>query len=534
MVELSGLTSMVAEETMVDWPGVARKMVMRIESIESRLGAATRYAEATRDTLDYAAGLLQEDTDAADTLAADFFAVLDLDAPAAADHEDEGESEALIRRLPDQASVDAAAARLAAVVFSGAPVLPDNILISRDLIAGVCVFRHDVAGLLQNARLHLGVAIDRSNTLNHMIRSSSSLADRPVGTGSPGASQDWMDYQERVIEQGSDAELRLFAAVKAAMDAQGAHPLCVVRSPQHEEHMEEAKQHLRTATGELDEALAALLEMRRDVESQEILVRRWGAAEAEASAREAALRRRAAAPTATDGGGDGPEGGSRSRWRTTLRGHAIEHPCRKCDARGAKAATLLREDIHASKILVEDAFAVVPARDDLDPDRVLRGARCSQGRSPQPWTSSPACAPSRRRRSSGHSDPERNAQRLPGVVGNDHDKARHRFVDCAPELGIQERGETWLKWSIHRHRAFVAEVTAETCLSSAISEAQIAVRQHRLYKELPSLSPGERARETWKVEEIVSTTINEVDAVLVAVRRMRVAVVREAIDDAAP
>lgn len=146
MVELSGLTSMVAEETMVDWSGVARKMVMRIESIESRLGAATRYAEATLDTLDYAAGLLQEDTDAADTLAADFFAVLDLDAPAAADHEDEGESEALIRRLPDQASVDAAAARLAAVVFSGAPVLPDNILISRDLIAGVCVFRHDVAG----------------------------------------------------------------------------------------------------------------------------------------------------------------------------------------------------------------------------------------------------------------------------------------------------------------------------------------------------------------------------------------------------
>ncbi|BAS84736.1 Os03g0420200 [Oryza sativa Japonica Group] len=288
MVELSGLTSMVAEETMVDWSGVARKMVMRIESIESRLGAATRYAEATLDTLDYAAGLLQEDTDAADTLAADFFAVLDLDAPAAADHEDEGESEALIRRLPDQASVDAAAARLAAVVFSGAPVLPDNILISRDLIAGVCVFRHDVAGLLQNARLHLGVTIDRSNTLNHMIRSSSSLADRPAGTGSPGASQDWMDYQERVVELGSDAELRLFAAVKAAMDAQGAHPLCVVRSPQHEEHMEEAKQHLRNATCELDGALAALLEMRRDVESQEILVRRWGAAEAEASAREAA------------------------------------------------------------------------------------------------------------------------------------------------------------------------------------------------------------------------------------------------------
>uniref|UniRef100_A0A0D3FJW5 Uncharacterized protein n=1 Tax=Oryza barthii TaxID=65489 RepID=A0A0D3FJW5_9ORYZ len=216
-----------------------------------------------------------------------------------------------------------------------------------------------------------------------------------------------------------------------------------------------------------------------------------------------------------------------------LRRHAIEHPCRKCDARGAKAATLLREDIHASKILVEDAFAVVPARDDLDPDRVLRGARCSQGRSAQPWTSVCALPPP-------VIGTLRNAQRLLGVVGSDHDKARDRFVDCAPELGIQERGETWLKWSIHWHRAFVEEVTAETSLSSAISDAQIAVRQHRLYKELPSLSPGERARETWKVEEIVSTAINEVDEASVAIRQMRVAVaveeqtVREAIDDAAP
>ncbi|EEC75491.1 hypothetical protein OsI_12088 [Oryza sativa Indica Group] len=117
-------------------------------------------------------------------------------------------------------------------------------------------------------------------------------------------------------------------------------------------------------------------------------------------------------------------------------------------------------------------------------------------------------------------------------------RGRDRFVDCAPELGIQERGETWLNWSIHRRRTFVAEVTAETWLSSAISDAQIALRQHRIYKELPSLSPGERARETWKVEEIVSTAINEVDAMSVAVRQMRVAVeehaVREAIDDAAP
>uniref|UniRef100_A0A0E0KF45 Uncharacterized protein n=1 Tax=Oryza punctata TaxID=4537 RepID=A0A0E0KF45_ORYPU len=134
----------------------------------------------------------------------------------------------------------------------------------------------------------------------------------------------------------------------------------------------------------------------------------------------------------------------------------------------------------------------------------------------------------------------RNAHRLLGVVVNDHDKARDRFVDCAPELGIQERGETWLKWSIHRHRAFVKEVTAETWLSSAISEAQIAVRQHRIYKEHPSLSPGERSRETWKVEELVSTAINEVDAALGAIRQMRDALaaeeqtVREAIDDADP
>uniref|UniRef100_A0A0E0KF43 Uncharacterized protein n=1 Tax=Oryza punctata TaxID=4537 RepID=A0A0E0KF43_ORYPU len=150
---------MVAEERMTDWAGVARKMVMRIESIESRLGAAMRYAEARRDTLADAAGLLQEDTDAADTLAADFFAALD-DVLAAAD---DGESETLIRRLPDQSSVDAAAAaKLATVVFSGAPVLPAAIHASRDLIAGVCVFRMEVAGLLQKARNHLGIAIDNN------------------------------------------------------------------------------------------------------------------------------------------------------------------------------------------------------------------------------------------------------------------------------------------------------------------------------------------------------------------------------------
>uniref|UniRef100_A0A0D3FIV2 Uncharacterized protein n=1 Tax=Oryza barthii TaxID=65489 RepID=A0A0D3FIV2_9ORYZ len=56
----------------------------------------------------------------------------------------------------------------------------------------------------------------------------------------------------------------------------------------------------------------------------------------------------------------------------------------------AKAAALLREDIDATKILVEEAFKVVPAHDDLDPDgrhprsrsgrhRVLRGAGAPRG-----------------------------------------------------------------------------------------------------------------------------------------------------------
>lgn len=215
----------------------------------------------------------------------------------------------------------------------------------------------------------------------------------------------------------------------------------------------------------------------------------------------------------------------------------------------AKAAALLREDIDATKVLVDDAFAVVPAHDDLDPDGTLAVAAAAKlvvaafceapvlpgaiGAAMDLVASVCALPPP-------VIGTLRNAQRLLGVVGSDHDKARDRFVDCAPELGIQERGETWLKWSIHRYRAFVEEVTAETSLSSAISDAQIAVRQHRLYKELPSLSPGERARETWKVEEIVSTAINEVDEASVAIRQMRVAVaveeqtVREAIDDAAP
>ncbi|KAF0922456.1 hypothetical protein E2562_036572 [Oryza meyeriana var. granulata] len=81
---------------------------------------------------------------------------------------------------------------------------------------------------------------------------------------------------------------------------------------------------------------------------------------------------------------------------------------------------------------------------------------------------------------------------------------------------------------------------AETRLSSAISEAQIAVRAHRLYKQLPSPRQGVRRREAWKVEKNVSTAIGEVVVSLVAVRRMRDAVVaeeqivRDAIDAAGP
>ncbi|KAF0922451.1 hypothetical protein E2562_036567 [Oryza meyeriana var. granulata] len=215
---------MVAEEEVTDWTGATGKVT-----------------EAARDTLADAAGLLQEDTDAAEILAADLFALLP--APGGA-----------LLRIGD-ASVDAAA-KLVAGVLSRAPVLPGAIRASRDLVASVYVFRPPVVGLLQDARFDLRIAIDNNR-------------------------------DELAVEHGDQARLRLSAAVKAAAGAQGVHPLCVTKSPHRGKHMAEAKQFLRTAIDELDEALAALREMRGSVKHEEILVRQWGVEEASASAREA-------------------------------------------------------------------------------------------------------------------------------------------------------------------------------------------------------------------------------------------------------
>uniref|UniRef100_A0A0E0KF41 Uncharacterized protein n=1 Tax=Oryza punctata TaxID=4537 RepID=A0A0E0KF41_ORYPU len=509
---------------------------------------------AARAALAEAAELLRDDMDATETLFAGAFATV----PALDDR--------------DPKATLAAAAKLVACAFAEAPVLPGAIGAAMDLVAGVYALPPSQPGTT-----HLDGGQQASGR-GDPLRRLQAVPQRPTNA------------------QLFTVEVRLQFAICEVQNAVRVHRLLrLYRHPRllrliRGVLMREAsklEQIVSTAIEEVDAALDAIRELRKTIATEELIVLKlidddaprrpaeeddeerkvmdlleiaqrvadnlddFGILLAEAAAvLQLQQQPTAAAATAevTDPRGIAQQvAHDLAQARNRLVG--VESNALAASVTLAKAAALLREDIDATKILVEDAFAVVSARDDLDPDGTLAVAAAAKlvvaVFSEVPVLPGAISAAMDLVASVCALPPPvigtlRNAHRLLGVVGNDHDKARDRFVDCAPELGIQERGETWRKWSIQRHRAFVQEVMAETWLSTAISEAQIAVRQHRIYKENPSLSPGERARETWKVEEIVSTAINEVDAALGAVRQMRVAVaveeqiVREAIDAAAP
>uniref|UniRef100_A0A0D9VVC1 Uncharacterized protein n=1 Tax=Leersia perrieri TaxID=77586 RepID=A0A0D9VVC1_9ORYZ len=241
---------MVAQEDPTDLVGAMRKVVQAVDGIDSLLEAAKRCAEAASDALADAVRLLQEDTDAAEILADNLLAL-----------------------VPDGEAIVDAAAKLITRAPSGAPVLPGSIRASRDLVAGLYLFRLRLPadGLLQTARNHLRIAIRNNEAVDYFVRHkcipAPELAVRPTHA------KDWTDCQELFVKRGDRARRRLDAAVKAAAYGQGAHPLCLAKSPQREEYMEEAKRFLRTAIDELDEAQEELREMGNTFPSPGVVVR---------------------------------------------------------------------------------------------------------------------------------------------------------------------------------------------------------------------------------------------------------------------
>ncbi|KAF0922454.1 hypothetical protein E2562_036570 [Oryza meyeriana var. granulata] len=216
----------------------------------------------------------------------------------------------------------------------------------------------------------------------------------------------------------------------------------------------------------------------------------------------------------------------------------VQSNARTARAALAEAAELLREVMDAAKTLFEDAFATVPARDDPDHEATLAVAAAAKlvanvfseapvlpaaiGAAMDLVAGVYALPPSEPGTLQG-------PRELISSVANKHHAAGILFADCAPLLGIQEDDEAWHDWVSNMAEANVQSFTVEVRLQFAICEVQQAVLTHRLYHypRLLRMSGEVRAREAWKVELIVSTAIEEVDAALDAIRELRETVAAE-------
>ncbi|KAF0922452.1 hypothetical protein E2562_036568 [Oryza meyeriana var. granulata] len=104
-----------------------------------------------------------------------------------------------------------------------------------------------------------------------------------------------------------------------------------------------------------------------------------------------------------------------------------------------------------------------------------------------------------------------DARHVLSKVTDDHDDAGDCLVHCTSDLGIQPGGDRkWLEWRVHHEKAFRQGKAAEMRLSSAIWEAQHAVRIHCLC-QAQSPNREERMREA----QIPRTAIEDVDTALV-------------------
>ncbi|KAG8063004.1 hypothetical protein GUJ93_ZPchr0003g16826 [Zizania palustris] len=191
----------------------------------------------------------------------------------------------------------------------------------------------------------------------------------------------------------------------------------------------------------------------------------------------------------------------------------------------AEAAELLLEDIDTTEIIFSYAFTVVPTPRHLNPnvtlcaaaklidsmfseDPLLPGAidtACdlvaTLSTTPPPVTGA-----------------LQSACRILKDMTVDHNNAGHIFYNCALNLGIQQGDQTWQAWSYHKSNASQLAITAETMLRLAILEAIHAAGCVR---------GGERMREAWKRNQILSTVMEHVEAALTAVRQMCDAIAAE-------
>uniref|UniRef100_J3LPV4 Uncharacterized protein n=2 Tax=Oryza brachyantha TaxID=4533 RepID=J3LPV4_ORYBR len=211
-----------------------------------------------------------------------------------------------------------------------------------------------------------------------------------------------------------------------------------------------------------------------------------------------------------------------------------------------EAAELVREDIHATKIVVAHAFTVVPTLNGRDPAAtlaasaklvasvfsekpVLPGAiaaamdlTAAVSAIPPPVTG-PLC----------------DVRDLLRAVSDEHDRARTLFADCISYLGLGQEYATWQEFSHRRRHALTRSVVVDMRLNGAIGNAVHSVRIHRSCQIKPPRR-GRGMREAWELMEILCSAVEEVDAVLEAIPKMRDAVaaeeeiVSQAIDDAAP
>uniref|UniRef100_J3LBV9 Uncharacterized protein n=1 Tax=Oryza brachyantha TaxID=4533 RepID=J3LBV9_ORYBR len=194
-----------------------------------------------------------------------------------------------------------------------------------------------------------------------------------------------------------------------------------------------------------------------------------------------------------------------------------------------KAAELVREDIHDTKIVVAHAFAVVPTLNGRDPAATLAASAklvASVFSEAPVLPGAIAAAMDLAASVSAIAPPVTgtlwDVLVIFKAVSEDHHRARTLFVDCVPYIGIGEDYEAWEEFSYRRRHALTCAVVAEMRLNGAIGDAQHSVRIHRFCQnEAPRR--GRRMREAWKLKGILRSAIAAEEEI-----------VHQVIDDAAP
>uniref|UniRef100_A0A0D3FJW8 Uncharacterized protein n=3 Tax=Oryza TaxID=4527 RepID=A0A0D3FJW8_9ORYZ len=490
---------------------MATAMVNHLAELRAPLAMVLSDADAARATLDEAAGLLREEIQATELLLAHAFSAI----------------------APRDGPALAAAAKLAARVFSDAPLLPGAIRAAMGLVASVYALPPPHAGTLEDARLILGKVFDDHHDATWLFRLYANCT--PNYGIQPGDEtwQAWSARNEEAFHEAAAAETRLISAIWEARHAVRVHRDYQAQSRRREVAWE-AKQILSTATEEVDAASVAVRRMRDALAAEEQIVRE---AIGEAAAPESEMA--------------SPSGVATEAEAEAVANHLAELRARLAmilsDAEAARAtldeaAGLLREEIHAiDHVLLARAFSAIAPRDGPDhlaaaaklAARVFSDAPLLPGaiRAAMDLVASVYALPPQR------TGTLQDARLTLGAVVNGHHDATDLFtlyVNSTPNRRIQPGDETWLAWSARNEEAFTEAAAAEVRLMSAIREAKHAVRVHHVYQ-----AQSRRREVAWEAKQILSTATEEVDAASVAIRQMCDAlaaeeqIVREAIGEAA-